>query len=87
MPMLSRKICDKFTEVKFCVEYRYGLMAKSSVSRLNILGLLKDIETQNLDKAKVLGGLASHGDPVNKSKKYLYLTPTSGAYLENFLNL
>ena len=35
--VITQDICNKFIEVNFCA---YGFMAKSSISTLNILGLL-----------------------------------------------
>ena len=37
--VITQDICNKFIELKFCVGL-YGLMAKSSVSTLNILRLI-----------------------------------------------
>ena len=38
--VIRQNICNRFIEVNFCVGRMYGLMAKLSVPRLNILGLL-----------------------------------------------
>ena len=38
--VITQDICNKFIEVNFCVGCTHGLMAKSNVQTLNILGLL-----------------------------------------------